>query len=261
MKDEARVNAIVEALLPAWREKRTMAPLSGALAPVNMEEAFDVQEELARRLGRETAGWKLGMSSPAAMKTFKIDRPMPGRLFRDAMKSGPASFARNDFNVPMLEAEFAFRMARDLAPRFATYGRDEVLDAVETGLLGIEVADSRYDAKPPIDPRVNTADNGATGAYVTGPAIKDWRRIDYVGHEVKLLIDGREIGQLKGEMRPNCLDVLVWTANELSRRGVGLKAGDVISTGAAAAPYRMERGGGQAVADFGALGRVECAIA
>src|SRR3546814_16691665 len=72
--------------LTAWREKRTMAPLSGALAPVNMEEAFDVQEELARRPGRETAGWKLGLSCPAGMKTFKIDRPMSGRLFRDAMK-------------------------------------------------------------------------------------------------------------------------------------------------------------------------------
>ena len=261
MKDEARVNAIVEALLPAWREKRKMPLLSGDLVPVNMEEAFDVQEELAKRLGRETAGWKLGMSSPAGMKTFKIDRPMPGRLFRDVMKTAPAKFARSDFNVPMLVAEFAFRMARDLPPRFATYGKDEVLDAVETGVLGIEVADSRYDAKPPVDARINTADNGATGAYVVGPAIKDWRSLDYVGHEVKLLINGKEVGQLKGEMRPNCLDVLVWTANELSRRGVGLKKGDVVSTGAAAAPYRMEQGGGEVLADFGALGRVECTIA
>ena len=261
MKDEARVNAIVEALLPAWREKRKMPPLAGALVPVNMEEAFDVQEELAKRLGRETAGWKLGMSSPAGMKTFKIDRPMPGRLFRDVMKSAPARFARADFNVPMLESEFAFRMARDLAPRFAIWGKDEVLDAVESCVLGIEVADSRYEVKPPIDARINTADNGATGAYVVGPAVKDWRKIDYVGHEVKLIIDGREVGQLKGEMRPNCLDVLVWTANELSRRGVGLKAGDIVSTGAAAAPYRMEQGGGEVVADFGPLGKVECSIA
>lgn len=261
MRDEARIGAIVEALLPAWREGKKIPPLSGALAPVNMEEAFDVQEELARRLGRTCAGWKLGMSSPAAMKTFKIDRPMTGRLFADAMRAAPARFARSDFNAPMLEAEFAFRMARGLPPRFAPYGREEVLDAVETCLLGMEVADSRYDAKPPLDPRVTTADNGATGAYVTGPDVRDWRGLDFVGHEVKLLVNGRDVGQLKGEMRPDCPAVLVWTANELSRRGVGLKAGDVVSTGAAAAPYRMEQGGGEAVADFGPLGRVEVVIA
>jgi 2-keto-4-pentenoate hydratase len=260
MKDEARVNAIVEALLPAWREKRRIPPLSGALVPANLEEAFDVQEELARRLGRETAGWKLGMSSPAAMQTFKIDRPMTGRLFRDAMTSSPAKLARADFHVPLWEAEFAFRMARDVTPRFALYGREEVLDAVETCVLGIEVADSRYDAKPPLDARIMTADNGTTGAYVVGPAVKNWRGLDYVGHEVRLLVDGRDVGQLRGEMRPNCIDVLVWTANELSRRGVGLKAGDVISTGAAAAPYRMEQAAGKVVADFGPLGRVEAEI-
>src|SRR5690606_14977570 len=148
MGDRARVNAIVEALLPAWRERRRIPPLAGALQPVNLEEAFDVQEELARRLGRECGGWKLGMSSPAAMKTNGIDRPMTGRLFRDAMKASPAKFARVEFNVPMLEAEFAFRMARDLAPRFAVYGRGEVLDAVEACVLGLEVADTRYDAAP-----------------------------------------------------------------------------------------------------------------
>lgn len=260
MHDEARVNAIVEAVLPAWREKRKIPLLSGALVPANMEEAFDAQEELARRLGRENAGWKLGMSSPAAMKTFKLDRPMTGRLFRDVMTTSPAKFRRADFHVPMWEAEFAFRMARDLAPRFATWSKDEVLDAVEACVLGIEVADSRYDAKPPVDPRILAADNGATGAYVTGPAVKDWRGLDYVGHEVRLLVDGRDVGQLKGEMRPNCVDVLVWTANEMSRRGVGLKAGDVISTGAAAAPYRMEQASGKVVADFGRLGRVEAEI-
>ena len=110
------------------------------------------------------------------------------------------------------------------------------------------------------DARILAADNGATGAYVVGPAVKDWRGLDYVGHEVKLLVDGRDVGQLKGEMRPNCIDVLVWTANEMSRRGVGLKAGDVISTGAAAAPYRMEQATGKVVADFGKLGRVEAEI-
>lgn len=260
MKDEARIGAIVEALLPAWREGRRIPPLSGPLMPVNMEEAFDVQEELARRLGRACAGWKLGMSSPAAMKTFKIDRPMTGRLFADAMRSAPGRFARGDFHAPMLEAEFAFRMARDLPPRFAPYGREEVLDAVETALLGMEVADSRFDAKPPLDPRLSTADNGATGAYVVGPAVKNWRELDYVGHEAKLIVNGRDSGQLKGEARPDCIAVLVWTANELARRGVGLKAGDVVSTGAVATPYRLEEGGGEAVADFGPLGRVEVAI-
>ena len=47
--------------------------------------------------------------------------------------------------------------------------------------------------------------------------------------------------------------MLVWLANELSARGLGLKAGQVITTGSAANVIQVKPGD-VVVADFGDLG-------
>ena len=52
------------------------------------------------------------------------------------------------------------------------------------------------------------------------------------------------------------LDGVVWIANELSRRGFGLRPGDIIATGTWTGLHFV-RGAPRIVADFGTLGRVE----
>ncbi|MFV0280079.1 MAG: hypothetical protein ACK5JM_04870, partial [Rhodoblastus sp.] len=51
-----------------------------------------------------------------------------------------------------------------------------------------------------------------------------------------------------------------WLANALAKLGRGLKAGDLITTGSAIAPCPFAGDGKTAVADFGALGKVEVRI-
>jgi 2-keto-4-pentenoate hydratase len=52
---------------------------------------------------------------------------------------------------------------------------------------------------------------------------------------------------------------MVWLANELRARGLGLRGGDLVITGACTPPHPIAAGDAM-VADFGALGRVEIAF-
>ena len=51
----------------------------------------------------------------------------------------------------------------------------------------------------------------------------------------------------------------MWLANELRERALGLRAGDLVITGACTPPHPIADGDAM-VADFGALGRVELAF-
>jgi 2-keto-4-pentenoate hydratase len=52
------------------------------------------------------------------------------------------------------------------------------------------------------------------------------------------------------------LDVLVWLANDLSQRGIGLEAGQVVVLGAAAIALM----GKELIANFGEASRIEARI-
>ena len=255
-----RIAAAADALAAAWQGGGRIALPSAAVAPESLEEAVAIQDALHERLGYECIGWKLGMSSEAAQAANGMSAPFTGRLYPQRLHESPARFAADAFASPILEAEIAFRMARDLPPRADAYDEAEVLDAVAEAVLGIEVADNRYDTPPPVAPLLLVADNGAAGAYITGPTVADWRDIDLAGIEATLQIDGAHAADsLTGDARCQPVAVLVWTANALSARGVGLKAGDLVTTGTACAPTPCGPGI-EVVARFGGLGEVRMAI-
>ena len=79
-------------------------------------------------------------------------------------------------------------------------------------------------------------------------------------HEVALSIGGtvRARGASAGALG-HPLDGLTWIANELSRRGYGLEAGDIIATGTWTGLHFV-REPAAVVADFGSMGRVEVQI-
>ena len=51
-------------------------------------------------------------------------------------------------------------------------------------------------------------------------------------------------------------NVLLWLVNELSKRGMGIKEGQVVTTGSAADVIKV-KAGDKVVADFGDFGTVE----
>jgi 2-keto-4-pentenoate hydratase len=155
------------------------------------------------------------------------------------------------------EAEFAFRMARDLPPRAEAYTVEEVLGAVAALHTAIEVPDSRFVDFATAGAAQLLADNACAHQFVLGPeAPASWRDMDLAAHRVI----GRVTGRFEREgVGANVLGdpriALAWFANELSRHGMTLAAGQVVTTGTCLVPMDVAPGD-EVEVEYGELGRV-----
>ena len=99
-----------------------------------------------------------------------------------------------------------------------------------------------------------------TTAIALGEAIADWRSRDIANQEVVLNCNGalRRRGTAADAI-DHPIVPLTWLANELSRTGIGLKAGQMISTGTLTGML-APKAGESYVADFGPFGSVTLAF-
>ena len=75
-----------------------------------------------------------------------------------------------------------------------------------------------------------------------------------------MLRDGEEVAAgIGADVLGDPCEAMVWLANELRARGLGLLAGDLVITGACTPPHPIAAGDAM-TGDFGALGRVEVAF-
>jgi 2-keto-4-pentenoate hydratase len=159
-----------------------------------------------------------------------------------------------------VEAEFGFRMHRELPPRARPYQQEDVQNAIGTLVPLIEICDTRLlDWKSRSIEEI-TADNAFHGGVAIGRELTDWRHVDLATHEVTLSIDGEIKGRGTGALvLGNPLEAVLWLANELSSRGLGLRTGDIIAAGTCTGLH-LAPAGSLVEAHFGALGRVALSI-
>jgi 2-keto-4-pentenoate hydratase len=227
-KDDAdAVREFAAALIDAHRTHRTIEP---SLRPRSAEDAYRVQDIVARALwtsaGDAITAWKTGAPNRA---TTPIAAPIP----RSKVLASGAALPFDDFNVIAIEAELAFTIGRDLPPRSTPYGRSDLRAAIASIHPAIEVCDSRLRDWKNADPLPKLADNQMNGALVVGEGVADWQRVMPREQRATVDIGGRRIAEAIGS-HP-CGDPVVlldWLANHCAVRCGGLRAGDVVTTGA-----------------------------
>jgi 2-keto-4-pentenoate hydratase len=249
--------AASDLLVRHWQEGTTLSALPEPLRPATRAEGYAIQSRLERRSAQPLFGWKIAATSIAGQQHIGVDGPLAGRLLAEMVFADGAALPLGPNRMRVAEAEFAFRMGADLPPRPAGYALADVLEAVAALHLAIEVPDSRFADYAEVGAAQLIADNACAHQFVLGPeAPAAWREMDLAAHRVV----GAVAGRLEREgCGVNVLGdprlALTWLANELSRHGVTLTAGQVVMTGTCLVPLPI--GAGDAVsADFGALGRV-----
>ncbi|MCC7272712.1 MAG: hypothetical protein IT561_08590 [Alphaproteobacteria bacterium] len=246
-------------LLAARRGTR-IAGLPEDERPGDIPAALAIQRAGVQLGGRATRGWKVGCTSPMAQKMLGYDRPFYGRLLDGAFHDSPARLDSGRFNIRVLEAEYAFLLARDLPPSGAPYDRDAVAAAVGAVHPAIEVVDSAFVDWLAVGIATLVADNGVHGAFVLGPGTTDWRGIDLVDAPVTLAIAGGATVEGKGaNVLGDPLRSLAWLANEAAAVG-GLRAGEFVTTGSTIPPQPVGPHAA-ATATFGGLGTVSVSFA
>ena len=253
-------------LWDCWNQGRRLTAIPDEIRPRTREEGYAVQALLEQRTASRLFGWKIAATSKAGQTHINVTGPLAGRLLAEKVidlsdRTRPAAELRFGVNhMKVVEAEFAFRMGRDLPPREQPYSVDEVLEAVATLHPAIEVPDSRFDDFTIVGAPQLIADNACAHQFVLGPAADaDWRALDLVEHRAigtagSLTREGQGANVL-GDPRV----ALAWLANELSQLGIPLKAGEVVTTGTCLVPLPIEPGSEIAM-DFGVLGRVSARI-
>lgn len=241
-----------------------MAELPTEVRPQGIAAAYGVQDALIPQLlshfGGTTIGYKIACTNEIAQRQLSVPHPFFGRMLGATSQASPGTLKADEFFMRVMEAEFAFQMGQDLPPLQRARTREEVAEAVEGVMAGIEVVDSRYDSWTTVGTVSLIADNACHGAWVRGPLVRDWRGIDLAAQRVQLIINGSVIGEGSGAaVLGHPLNALTWLANALNDRGLGLRAGDFITTGVTTDIY-LAGAGDHVVADFGSVGRVELTI-
>ncbi len=250
------------------RNSTQLTSLPESCVPSNRAEGYAVQAEVARLSGQPSVGWKIAATSVAGQTHISVDGPLAGRLLADRVFAAGTEAANSiDLGRNLLrvvEAEFAFRMARALPARAAAasaYTVDEVMSAVASLHLAIEIPDCRFTDFVRAGAPSLIADLACASWWIVGDAVAvDWRAVDLASHRMTAhkngVVAAEGIGSnVLGDPRL----ALTWLANELCTYGDGLLAGDYVTTGTCVVPVPCTPGDAF-VLDFGVLGTIAVAF-
>jgi 2-keto-4-pentenoate hydratase len=250
----------VASIIAARASRQPLRRVRPGGAPLTLDDAYSIQEAFARECRLRVAGYKIGCASKESQALVGAAGPFAARIFAPTRFDSPAEVSARDFFTLGVEAEFGFTMRAGLPARGLPYERSEVAPAVASVAPVIELCDTRLENWKAARIEEIIADNGFHGGLVVGTAVQQWESLDLAAHGVALSIGAAVCarGASAGALG-HPLDGLVWIANELSRRGYGLGAGDIIATGTWTGLHFVRKPA-EVVADFGSLGQVKVRV-
>lgn len=190
-------------------------------------EAYRVQDAVFARLwpGGKPAAWKAGAPSDKVT-------PTAAPIASKKLLRSPASVAAASMNMVGVEAEIAFRLSRDLPPREKRYSEKEIAAAVGEVLAAVELCDTRLANWKESSGLWKLADFQNNSALVAGGGTPDWQTIDFLQQEVEFAVGARILRAKGSHPFGNPFRLMPWIARHCTKRGAGLRAGDIVTTGA-----------------------------
>jgi 2-keto-4-pentenoate hydratase len=255
--DPTLIQQVADALWDADVNGVAIPPVRDVLGTsTDIDAAYAIQQINTDRKvagGRRISGRKIGVTSKAVQLQIGVDTPDFGTLFVDTEYGDGTEIPGDRLIQPRAEGEVALVLEHDLDN--APHGFAEVMRAVAFALPAIEVVDSRIQNWQ-IGIVDTVADNASCGVYVVGSRPVPLRRFDIRAVPMSMRINGKEESSGFGfDCLGNPLHAARWLADVLCRRGIPLRAGDVVMTGALG-PLRPLVAGDDVVASFGDLGTV-----
>ncbi len=272
---EGRFVEAASILFEARRTGRTVAEFPDAVKPRTFADGYRIQDRLLELDDRPVAVIKVGCTTVETQRIMKLDAPIAGCLAADDVHRSGAVLAVDGFHhPPLIECEFAMRLAVDLDPgrRFDSVG--EAVVAADAVGPALELVDGRYDSQLGIDGPSVVADNSMAAAVILGSPVELDGRYDpgrLAGTTVRLTaapLDNADDVDVEEELVAEGVGANVlgdpwrsfhWALGHLADRGRSVAAGTWIITGscsgAPAAP--LDR---RLTAGFNGLGDVSVTI-
>ena len=234
--DPAAIAAATERLAQALETRVPCAAVRDLIGTDDLPAAYAVQQGLVQKrlaAGATVVGRKIGATSKAVQDQLGVDQPDFGYLLSDMDVSSDDPISMRTLVQPRVEAEVAFRLAKDINP--AT--EDEITlelvrDAVEVAIPSLEIVDSRIENWD-IKFTDTVADNASSGLFVIGTDPKPLSQLEPRDVEMTLTINGEVRSSGNGAAcLGDPLEALRWLAVQAYRFGDPLQAGHLILSGA-----------------------------
>lgn len=250
------IDQIAELLNNAELEKREVVRITETHQDMSIEDAYAIQDKLvALKLEEDYSiiGPKMGLTSRAKMQQMGVDEPIYGYIF-DYMVVNNSELSLQALIHPKVEAEIAFVIGEDIKGPGVTGA--QVLAATEYVLPALEIIDSRYKDFNFTLPDV-IADNASSSRVFFGTGLQKPSELELDLLGVTLSINGeiKDLGAGAAVLGHPANSVAM-LANMLSRKGLKVKKGDIILSGAITAAVMLSAGD-VVSAKFDGLGTID----
>lgn len=240
-------SALTALLLSHRANHTTIAEFDTALVPTDTAAAYAIQNETIAALG-QVGAWKV---TPMPAEGVPFCSPLPKSVVYDT----GVALKRSELAGLSIEVEVAVMFDKDLPAKEGGYTPAEIHASLRSVHIALELLSSRYVDRGAVPKLAGMADLQSNGGVIVGPAVAPATLPEFAEQAMTLKFDGAEVQSTTGDASTdNVLTTLAWLAGHAAERGLPLKAGDVVITGARLGP--VDFSGTEAVADAPGLGTV-----
>jgi len=214
--------------------------------PATLNAAYAYQDRAIALWPDFLAGWKVGRINPPWLERLGEDR-LVGPIFRRGIRLAPhdqlVEFPAFEGGFAAVEAEFVFRLGADAPSDKVQWTPEEAGHLAMAMHIGIEIAGSPLAAINDFGGAVIISDFGGNHGLLLGPAVPDWRTRSFDALKTETFIDGKSVGRGSAMRLPGGpLAGLAFALSRCARRGMPMKSGYVVSTGATTGVHNIHVG-------------------
>lgn len=251
---------IAGAFVAARRAGSALPGYPGPL-PATLADGYEVQDAALALWGERPVGWKVGRVPPELQAQLGEQRVAGPVFARNSWRDVPGRAL--DFPVfvggfAAVEGEFVYRMAADAPENKLRWTAAEALDLVAGLHIGVETAGSPLATINALGSTVVASDFGNNWGLILGEEIPGWRDLPLGALPCETFIDGISVGTGSAASLPDGpAEALAWLLGHAAARGLPLKAGDLVTTGAVTGVHDITAGQ-KARITFGTFGEILC---
>ncbi|MBA4739820.1 MAG: fumarylacetoacetate hydrolase family protein [Burkholderiales bacterium] len=206
---------------------------------MNVDEAWQLQTAVASlriKRGEKPVGYKIGCVDEGNQKMIGINHPAWGRLWDTERHTDGAQLQKSDYDNPSMEAEFGIVLGSDIDPAKAEF--EDIIDAIASVHPVIEIHNFVFRGEHPKGPEL-LANNAIHSGVVLGNSVIDCK--DRMSTDLELVYDGEVVDAWKDKRWPHdMLSALGWLIDQQAKKGIKLKKGELILTGAFGPPIPIQ---------------------
>ncbi|MCR4672987.1 MAG: fumarylacetoacetate hydrolase family protein [Lachnospiraceae bacterium] len=258
--NKAEINMFGEAFYRACLSHQQIDVPSLTHPDISYEEAYAIQNvfvDFLKKDGYTVSGKKVGLTSKAMREAANIYEPDYGYIFSEMAYENDSVLSFDNFIVPRIECELAFKLKKDLDMPNVTV--KDVMEATEYVVACMEVCDFRlYRDKVQRLVQDSISDNAAFAAYVLGDMPvpvkdRDLSLVPYIFSVNNHVVEA----SCGAAVYDNPALSVAWLANTFNKLSDPLRKGEIILSGSAVASVAVQRGD-HFRCGFGDFGEVSC---